>query len=219
MGWKTTWATATRRCPPARPDLAARGPLADLSPAKAETGARAAGPLNNSAPPGTTCRRRLSPSCSSAARLLASTAGSPPPTTSRVGADAGIRQRAGRSGRPPQATTADTWPGFATQARRSRRPGAHTQQAQIQPRQHGAHCPPGHPPRPTTAPAVGWRQVARVVERTQRGPKSSTARRTGVRKQKTPDPWGSAAVHLMPTKSGRREWTRTIDPHHVKVVL
>jgi hypothetical protein len=31
--------------------------------------------------------------------------------------------------------------------------------------------------------------------------------------------WRLRKVLVVSTKFGRREWTRTIDPHHVKVVL
>jgi hypothetical protein len=31
--------------------------------------------------------------------------------------------------------------------------------------------------------------------------------------------WRCRQVLDLPTEFGRREWTRTIDPHHVKVVL
>jgi hypothetical protein len=31
--------------------------------------------------------------------------------------------------------------------------------------------------------------------------------------------WRCRQVLVLPTEFGRREWTRTIDPHHVKVVL
>ena len=167
MGWKTTWATATRNCRPARPDLAAQGQLANHSPAKAkakakakaETVAIASGPLNNSAPPAPPPNGVCRPVAAAPPGGSPAWPGcchQPPAVWAQIPASGSVRADPDAR-RPP--SPPDTRPGFATQAQRGRLLCARNQQAQTQPRQRGLALRPAQP----------LRQVLRRQVSVQRG--------------------------------------------------